>query len=355
MRSILRDMYHCFLSRRATPTKARNALSALCHSYWKRRDVVGHYPISMTVCPGNVCNLRCALCPTGTKASGRAPGLMSMELFQKLMSECGPYLYDLELYNWGEPFLNKNVFAMAALAKTYNIRVTLSTNLNHFPEGTAEEVVASGIDRLVVSLDGASQESVEKYQTGSSFRDVVEHVRAIRAARRDAVSSSPLLIWRFLVNKHNEDELDLARSAFGDFGFDRLEVGVFRVDMGRELFLSPSGQFELVRDWLPRDEALSMYNYSEMRRKIRPKRCFWLWSKAVVNWDGSVAPCCSVWPREYDFGSVAEQSFFDVWNGEKYRRARAVLRGDGDPTGEGSLICTTCKANGAIIECGGAL
>jgi MoaA/NifB/PqqE/SkfB family radical SAM enzyme len=81
---------------------------------WKifKNSKVITFPASLTICPGNVCNLNCVLCPTGQNDGGREKGLLSLELFKKIMDECGPYLWEVDLYNWGEPFLNRKLFDM---------------------------------------------------------------------------------------------------------------------------------------------------------------------------------------------------------------------------------------------------
>ncbi len=137
------------------------------------------FPASLTICPGNVCNLNCVLCPTGQNDGGRKKGLLSLELFKKVMDECGPYLWEVDLYNWGEPFLNRKLFEMVRYSKIYKVKVGISTNLNHFNDTICSELVLSGVDKVIVSLDGASQESVSQYQVGSDFSKVMANIKKI--------------------------------------------------------------------------------------------------------------------------------------------------------------------------------
>src|SRR3989344_1168171 len=106
---------------------------------WKvfKAQKLDTYPISMVICPGNVCNLHCKLCPVGLGDDGRNRGMMDFEIFKQIIDECGEYLYRIHLYNWGEPFLNKRIFDMIKYAKKQNIQIIISSNLNIFNEDIA--------------------------------------------------------------------------------------------------------------------------------------------------------------------------------------------------------------------------
>lgn len=123
MRHLLERLWFYFFAPYATMRKRCNFLRARLAVLGWRRPVARYYPYSLVVCTGNICNLTCPLCPTGCAKPGRTPGLMSMVTFRHCLDECGPYLYKLELYNWGEPLLNPNFFAMVQYAKRFGILV----------------------------------------------------------------------------------------------------------------------------------------------------------------------------------------------------------------------------------------
>ena len=306
------------------------------------------YPIKLTVCPGNVCNLKCALCPVGQNDSGREKGLMEFRTFKKVIDECGPYLYELDLYNWGEPFLNKDIFEMVRYAKKFKIKVNISSNLKHFDEKICSELVKSGVDHLIVSLDGTSQESVNRYQVGNDFEEVVSNINKLAKMKKVLNSIKPFIQWRFLVNRYNEEEIDDAKDLAKEIGVDKLEITIFRCDMGNELLFNSREQFENVQDWLPGNETLSMYDYSNKAKKTpRKDACGWLWTQSTINWNGSVSPCCAVWHEKFDFGNVNSKSFWKIWNNRKYQDARRVNIG-GSITAPDN-ICKTCYLNKATL------
>jgi MoaA/NifB/PqqE/SkfB family radical SAM enzyme len=317
---------------------------------WKllKNSKLMSYPIKMTICPGNICNLKCALCPTGKDTPGRKKGMMGFELFKKVIDECGPYIYKLDLYNWGEPFLNKDIFKMIKYAKTYRTKVEISSNLNVFSDEMCKELLDSGLDVLTVSLDGASQKSVSAYQKGGNFEQVIANIKNIVNKKKELNTKYPLINWRFLVNKYNEHEIGKARELAKELDIDNIEINKFRCDMGTEILMDSKSQVENVKNWLPKNEALSMYDYSKGSKKVALKNdCNWLWTQSAINWDGSVSPCCAIWHQKFDFGKVNGTSFFEIWNNEKYKEARMIISGKlGKPVDN---ICYICKKNSAQV------
>jgi MoaA/NifB/PqqE/SkfB family radical SAM enzyme len=144
----------------------------------KNIHVVG-YPYKITIDPINFCNLQCALCPTGNRLPGRTRSYMAFSTFKKIIDELSPYLLEIDLYNWGEPLLNKDIFRMIEYARSYNIDVDISTNLNYFNDEICANLISSGLNKLIISLDGASQLSVEKYQKGNNFESVIKHIKQL--------------------------------------------------------------------------------------------------------------------------------------------------------------------------------
>jgi radical SAM protein with 4Fe4S-binding SPASM domain len=334
------------LSTERTVRQKWNLISAILH-FLAGKKRLRNYPAMLTVDPCNHCNLNCKLCPSGTKQPGRQQAMMEFDLFKKLMDECGPYLWQLDLFNWGEPLLNKNIFKMIQYVQPMRVPTAISSNLNHFSKDICQGLVESGLTKLIVSLDGASRESVEAYQHGSDFETVIGNIKQVVGKKRELGVAHPFVQWRFLVNKYNEHEIDRARELAVELEVDQLELGMFRCDMGRELFLGQNAQYESVQEWLPEDEQWSMYDYTERRRKSPTPTCRLLWYSSIVHPDGAVSPCCAVWPEKLDFGSIVDSSFKDIWNNEAYREARRLIRHKGEAVG--ASVCAVCKRNKAYL------
>lgn len=305
------------------------------------------YPYFLTVETGNLCPLNCPLCPTGQQQRSLPTGFFDLTDFKKIMNEIGDYLIQVMLYNWGEPLMNENLFEMIEVAEQKGISTVVSTTLNIFDKEIKQKLVSSDLDILIVSLDGASQETVEKYQRGNDFKEVIENMRKIQKAKEKLNRTTPSLQWRYIVNKYNEHEIPKAKKMAGDLGVD-LELAPISCDMSREIFMTPEEQFEDAKTWLPENEKYSLYDYDKGRRKkILENDCSSLWRHAVINWDGSVFPCCWVHDPKYSFGNAFEEGFKKIWNNEKYISARKLI-GKGRKS-ETSTVCNICYENSAMI------
>jgi len=311
--------------------------------------VIG-YPIELVVDPVNVCNLHCPLCPTGQGRKERSRGKMPFSNFKRIIDEIGSYLYQIDLHNWGEPLLNEDIFAMIRYAHDRNIRVRVSTNLNFFDENKAEKLVKSGLDDLFVSLDGTSQETYKKYRIRGDFNKVIKGIETIIRKKKELNKCTPHVIWQFLVMKHNEHEIPKAKEIAKDLRVDKLMFLPIHTDMGRELFEDDETKTEKYEEWLPRNEKYNIYNMRAKTRKMRPKICSFLWVQMVVNWNGSVSPCCSVYEEELDFGNIFDSGIKTVWNNTLYRISRQMVRRRKVCNSDMKTACYYCIKNEVMFS-----
>jgi len=295
-----------------------------------KKSYLFSYPFYLVIDPTNICNLKCPLCPTWQDINARPKGKMDIQTFRNIMDEAGPYLFAVNLCNWGEPFLNPELPDMVRYAKKYNTIVGLSTNLNYLPDRTAQELIASEIDIIVVSLDGATDESYTRYRKGGNFSTVLSNIEKLNSYRQNN-KKFPLLIWQFLVNKYNELEIDMAREMSRRMGL-HFSPSPMRTSMGKELLLPLYERVKEMKDWLPLNP-----DYSKYARGIKPETrtrqttCKWLWNSTVVNWDGSISPCCGVFEKIWDFQScndasmVKKLTLHQAWNSPRYKLARKLV------------------------------
>ncbi|WGM88537.1 MAG: radical SAM protein [Candidatus Bathyarchaeum tardum] len=317
------------------------------HRLLKPAHVVG-FPYYLTIETGNLCPLRCSLCPTGQRKQGLPQGFLSFENYKKIIDELADYILILELYNWGEPFLNKDFFRMVRYARRHNIFVTTSSSLNVFDDQICNDLLHSGLNVLMVSLDGASQETVETYQRGNDFIKVFGNLKQIIKEKRALNLRKPLLQWRFFVTKFNEKELLKAEQLAEDVGVDYLELAKLLCDMSQRFFLDAKSQFENVKKWLPKDQRYSAYSIASGKRKnVIVKDCSSLWTRSVINWDGNVFPCCGVYSEKWSFGNVFTDGFFAIWNNDAYRASRETVAFD-KTRKQKKTVCQICAKNKAM-------
>ena len=301
---------------------------------WQRSERVRGMPYRYTIDPVNVCNLRCPACPTGLGTLGRERGKMTFEAFQAIVDQVARYAYVLELYNWGEPFLHPRIFDMISYAHRHRICVSLSSNLNYFNQKMAQQTVASGLDRIIVSIDGSTQETYEKYRQGGNLAKVLANVRLLVEEKKRQNSSYPFILLRVLVNRYNEHQIKEMRELARE-----LEVNAFST---HPFFVDTLNQ-DQVKEWLPSDASQSFYDYTSNKLENTRDCTTDLWASMTINWDGGVAPCCWVHQKQHDFDSALQKPLVEIWNNEAYISSRRVFARNGPKEGPKSTICTTCK------------
>lgn len=303
------------------------------------------YPAQISVESGNICNLRCPLCPTGRQDPSAKKGLMPFETFKKVVDELGEGLRLVRLYNWGEPLLNPELVPMVGYATARGIAVKISTNLSmKIDSAQVESLLRSGLSKVYISCNAASPETYPIYHVGGDFERVMDNMRLLLEGRKR--TNSPMeVVWLFHVFSHNEHEIEKAQGMARAMGV-RLELKRMRTDMGREVFETAEEAIERDGLWLPKDPR---YNIFDMEKK-KPRRdfvCDFLWTETVINWDGSVLPCCSVYSEQYAFGNILDKPFWEIWNGELYQAARREVLSQSNGLW---TICKVCKKTGFLFS-----
>lgn len=301
------------------------------------------YPKTIVIDPINVCNLNCPLCPTGTGKLRGERGTMSFDLFKNVIDQI-PTLNHISLFNWGESFLNKEIFKIIRYAKRKNILISIHSNLSlEKDDDFWEKLVDSGFDGLEVSLDGACPETYNKYRKGGDFNLVLKNVKKIVEIKKQKKADLPKITWKFIVSKHNENEIDKAKSMAEEIGinfeYDFLEVGDINPDVRFE-----GSVLDRTKEWLPREKKYirDLYRYG-YRRPIFSKKCDQLFTTLTVSPQGKVFPCCWLADDKNSFGDLSVESFAKIWNNENYTIARKLFsRRKFKENYQGSIICNKC-------------
>lgn len=291
-------------------------------SWAMRRPVVWGQPFMLMVEPTNFCNLKCPLCPSGNGQMTRARGKMDIEDYRRLIDQVGDHLLLLMLWNQGEPFINPCFTEMVRYARQRRIPTLTSTN-GHFirtPQ-QARAVVESGLDEIIVSLDGVDQETYARYRVGGRIERVFAGVRLLVGARRELAAKTPLINLQFIVFKHNEEELQEAERLAKELGVDKFLVKTAQVYTQEE-----------AEEFLPQAEEFRRYQQASggLEVKGQPARgCKVLWYSSMVNWNGAVAPCCFDKDVDFEMGRAFEGGDFRrVWRSRAYMDFRGRLLDD---------------------------
>lgn len=277
-------------------------------------------PVALAVEPTTSCNLRCPECPSGLRSFTRPTGMLRKDMFEKLLAEIGDTLMYLTFYFQGEPYLHKDFLGMVRLATSRKIYTSTSTNAHYLTPENALETVKSGLDRLIVSIDGTTQEVYQQYRIGGKLNKVLEGTRNIMLAKKEMKSSTPHVIFQFLVVKPNEHQMQDVRKLAKELGVDELRFKTAQIY-----------DYENGSDLIPENDRFSRYKKGlNGQWSIKSKlidHCWKMWHSAVITWDGIVVPCCFDKDAEYRMGNVSEASFQEVWYSENYKGFRDSLIG----------------------------
>lgn len=282
------------------------------------------WPTHLQIEPTNLCNLKCVLCPV-TEGMDRPSGYLSFDIFKKFIDEGGSYIFIILLWDWGEPFLNPDVYDMITYAKKMDIKIVSSTNGHIFSAGDhAEKVVRSGLDTLIFALDGISQCTYERYRKGGNISKILSGIKRVVAAKRKLNSKKPFINLRFIVMKHNEHEVPKLKDFAKSLGVDALTLKT----------LNPHDEFiteEEARRFTPESPSFQRFKYdpishSRIRRKQNP--CKALWNNPTIHWDGKISPCTFDPNGDYTMGDFTKDNFYTIWRGAPYLQRRRQFRED---------------------------
>ena len=292
---------------------------------WSR--VLGK-PYYLMIEPTNVCNLRCPLCPTGELKLERKPGFMTMDTLKDVIEPLSDSLVEINITNYGEPTMHTELPEMISYVKSKGIRVSLGSNGHFFKtDEAAAAYVKSGLDHIYISLDGTTQETFEKYRVRGNFDRLRDCVTRLVRVRNELGYTRPEIELQFIVMRHNEHQMDEARTVADDWGADRLTFKSVSFNVAKWNDEEVRNRFV---DLFPANEEYQLYNLegtdAEWKIPIE-NRCDYLWRAAVVLWDGKIVPCCMDPRGEIPLGTT-HQNIAKVWNGKRFRKLRKQIRTD---------------------------
>ena len=277
---------------------------------------VAHAPLFVSVEPANVCQLRCPACPVGLRNKGILGNrdnerFMSLNVWHRVLSEIRDTALIVQFYFQGEPLLNKDLPIMIREAHEAGLYTIVSTNAQALTESMAEALVTSGLDRIIVSMDGLTDESYNAYRVGGSLEKCKEALRFLRnsKSRHLEISKSPIIELQCLRLKSNEHEWAQFKREYKALGADRL---VFKT---AQLYDYANGH-----PLMPSNPKYSRYIRGEdglyHRRKLH-KGCWRVKSGVVITTNGDVLPCCYDKNHAYAYGNIMTTPLKELFSNEK--------------------------------------
>lgn len=308
-------------AKKLNPRKIRNALEVVSSFYYSRylgRAKPKGLPLSLTIEPTTACNLRCPQCPSGLRSFSRPTGKVSEDLFKQTIDELKDTLLYLLIYFQGEPYLHPQFLDLVQYASERKIYTATSTNAHFLDSKNARRTVSSGLDRLIISLDGTTQESYESYRVGGSLEKVISGIKELVYWKKEMHSKTPHLILQFLVLRANQHQIEEVKQLGKSLGVPDVRLKTAQVY-----------DYEQDTDFIPTIPKYARYQQTkpgdyQIKNKFL-NHCWRMWHSCVITWDGSLVPCCFDKDAKHVLGSLQTGSFKEQWQGIMYNQFRNSL------------------------------
>jgi radical SAM protein with 4Fe4S-binding SPASM domain len=298
---------------------------------WLKKPIQWGLPMTISFEPTTACNLRCPECPSGLRSFTRDTGNLKADFFRKTIDEMHMDLLYLIFYFQGEPYINPDFLSMVKYASDKGIYTITSTNGHFLNDENARKTIESGLDRIIISVDGTTQEVYENYRKAGNLDTVLHGATNLVKWKKTLKSATPHIIFQFLVVKPNEHQIPEIYRLAKDIGIDEVKLKtaqVYDYKNGNEL--------------IPSIEKYSRYSkQADGTYRVKNEllnHCWKLWHACVITWDGLVVPCCFDKDAVHRLGDLKKSNFREIWQSENYQKFRTKLLKGRDQID----ICTNC-------------
>lgn len=296
-------------------------------------------PFTISVEPTTTCNLGCPECPSGLRSFTRPTGNIDLEFYEKFLNETHKHLLYLYFYFQGEPYMHPKFLSLVKQATEKGVYTVTSTNAHFLTPRKAKETVESGLDRIIISIDGSTQNIYENYRVNGKLDKVIAGTKNLIAAKKELKSATPHIIFQMLVVKPNEHQIEEVKKIGQEIGVDEVKLKTAQIY-----------DYKNGNDLIPTIDKYSRYQKQEngtytIKNKMENK-CWKLWHSNVITWDGKVVPCCFDKDAKYEMGNLNQETVKTIWQNKKYRNFKTQLI----KNRKSIDICTNCTAGLKVWE-----
>jgi radical SAM protein with 4Fe4S-binding SPASM domain len=319
-----------------TVARAWNGIKVLSSFYISRftkKPVQWGLPVSISFEPTTSCNLRCPECPSGLRQFTRPTGMLKKDFFTETIDDIHRHLLYLIFYFQGEPYLNTDFLDMVKYASKKGIYTATSTNAHYLTDEAARKTIESGLDRLIISIDGTTQDVYQQYRVGGHLDKVLEGARNIVKWKKELKSKTPFVFFQFLVVKPNEHQVEDIKRLAKEIGVDEVRFKTAQVYN----FENDPNQLIPENDTFSRYKKTSDGKYAAKNKLAN--HCWKLWHANVITWDGLVVPCCFDKDAMHQLGNLKNESFKNIWHNSNYKQFRSELMS----SRKNIDICSNCS------------
>src|ERR1035437_1198514 len=301
---------------------AGKVLAGYYFSKWTKKPHQWGMPFSIAIEPTTSCNLRCPECPSGLRSFSRETGMLEESFFRKTINELYKDIFYLTFYFQGEPYLNPKFLEMVKYASGKNIYTATSTNAHYLGDENAKRTVESGLDRLIISIDGTTQESYQSYRIGGDLQKVIEGTKNILKWKKTLKSKTPHVIFQFVVFRQNELEVEEIKKLGKEIGVDEVKFKSAQIY-----------DYENGNERIPTKEEFSRYKKTKTGTYLPPEggteggltSCWRMWNSCVITWNGKIVLCCFDKDAKHQLGDLKSKTFKEIWYNDAYNKFRTSL------------------------------
>jgi radical SAM protein with 4Fe4S-binding SPASM domain len=318
-----------------------NGIKVLSSFYAGRilnKPVQWGYPVSISFEPTTSCNLRCPECPSGLRQFTRPTGMLQKDFFRDTIDDIYKELLYLIFYFQGEPYLNPDFLEMVKYASSKGIYTATSTNAHYLTDDNAKRTIESGLDRLIISIDGTTQDVYQQYRVGGNMEKVIEGAKNIVKWKKELKSTTPFVFFQFLVVKPNEHQIEAIKQLAKEVGVDEVRFKTAQIYD----YETDSNSLIPTIDKFSRYKKNTNGTYTPKNKMAN--HCWKLQHANVITWDGLVVPCCFDKDAMHQLGNLKNQSFKEIWNNDNYRQFRSELM----KSRKNIDICSNCSEGASV-------
>jgi len=254
--------------------------------------------LMVSIEPSNICNARCVMCPYSKMI--RKKEIMSMDFFKKIADDClsnGIKNFNFNFYN--EPFLDPLIFERIKFLKSKGARVQFFSNASVVDKEKAKQILDSGLDEIIFSIDSIKKKNYELIRKGLDFNITTKNILELIKQRKILCLNKPKIKLNYVEQKLNQGELKKFQSFWAD-----------KVD---KIYISRDDQ---------RNKEPRYYRNGNNIKSDFP--CLRIWSELIVMSNGKVPLCCVDYDGEIILGDFNKQTLKEIWNNNIFKRIRKL-------------------------------
>ena len=314
----------------------KNAYNALLNQYEEQNHKIkiSSAPLVVAIGVTNICNLKCPLCITGLRKQEKKPQHMEWDLFVQIIEKIKDYKPHVQLYKWGESLLHPRITDMFEYCSRYNLKTELSSNLSlENIDDKLEAMVKYGLNHLIVSFDGVTQEDYSRYRRNGNLETVISNMQKIQEYKKKYNNEFPKISLQFLKNKYTKNQIEVLEKNYQQWGADdyyTYDMTVIFKDRNKEYF----------KEWFEEDE-IKRRKYLDIDSEWFGKMCLFLYQIMVIEQDGSIPSCCFATSPKDDYSKWDnKKSITEMFNSEKFMQARKMFK---EKTNCNTSTCNDCS------------